>query len=71
MLELYTERVDLSFPDETYAFSWKIREIDLKTTGGILDYWPLIVAAVAVVAVLIVVIVYLRRRRGRRRHRRR
>ena len=71
MLELYTERVDLSFPDETYAFSWKIKEIDLKTTGGFLDYWPLIVVAVAVIVVLIAVFVYLRRRRGRRRHRRR
>jgi hypothetical protein len=71
MLELYNERVLVSSPDEKYALLWKIKEMDLKTTGGILDYWPLIVVAVAVVAVLIAVLVYLRRRRGRRRHRRR
>jgi len=71
MLELFTERVESSIPDDKVAFLWKIKGLDLKTTGGILDYWPLIVAAVAVVAVLIAVIVYLRRRGGRRRHRRR
>ena len=71
MLELFTERVLSTSPDEKYAFSWKIKEFDLKTTGGLLDYWPLIVVAVAVIAVLIAVIVYLRRRRGSRSHRRR
>ena len=71
MLELFTERVESSIPDDKVAFLWKIKGLDLKTTGGILDYWPLIVVAVAVVAVLIAVIVYLKRRGGRRRHRRR
>lgn len=70
MLELYTERVDSSIPDDRVALLWKIKEFDLKTAGGFLDYWPLIVVAVAVIAVLIAVIVYLRRR-GMRRHRRR
>jgi hypothetical protein len=71
MLELFTERVLSSSPDEKYALLWKIKEFDLKTTGGFLDYWPLIVVAVAVIVVLIAVLVYLRRRRGRRRHRQR
>jgi len=71
MLELFTERVESSIPDDKVAFLWKIKGLDLKTTGGILDYWPLIVAAVAVTVVLIAVFVYLRRRPGRRRHRRR
>jgi hypothetical protein len=71
MLEWYAEQVQSSSPNEKTALLWKIKEFDLKTTGGLLDYWPLIVVVVAVVAVLIAVIAYLRRRRGRRRHRRR
>jgi hypothetical protein len=69
MLEWYAEQVQTSSPNEKTALLWKIKEFDLSTIGGILDYWPLIAAAVSVVAVLIVVIVYRRKHRKKRRHR--
>jgi hypothetical protein len=68
MLEYYTEWVPSNSTNEKTTALWKIEEFDLRT-GGILDYWPLIVAGVSVVAVLLVIVVFMRKRRKRRRKR--
>jgi hypothetical protein len=70
MLEYYTEWVSSSSTNEKTTLLWKIKEFDLRTTGGTLDYWPLIAAGVSVVAVLLVIVVFLRKRRKRGRKRR-
>jgi len=69
MLEYYTEWVSSNSTNEKTTALWKIKEFDLRTIGGILDYWPLIVAGVSVVAVLLVIVVFMRKRRKRRRKR--
>lgn len=70
MLEYYTEWVSSNSTNEKTTALWKIKEFDLRTIGGILDYWPLIVAGVSVIAVLLVIVVFMRKRRKRRRKRR-
>jgi hypothetical protein len=69
MLEYYTEWLSSNSTNEKTTALWKIKEFDLRTIGGILDYWPLIVAGVSVIAVLLVIVVFMRKRRGRRRRR--
>lgn len=69
MLENYMEQVTTSSPNETAAVLWKITGFDLRTIGGILDYWPLIAAVVSVVVVVVVVIVYKKKHQKKRRHR--
>jgi hypothetical protein len=69
MLEYYTEWLSSNSTNEKTTALWKIKEFDLRTIGGILDYWPLIVAGVSVIAVLLVIVVFMRKRRGGRRRR--
>lgn len=69
MLEYYTEWVSSNSTNEKTIALWKIKEFDLRTIGGILDYWPLIVAGVLVITVLLVIVVFMRKHRGRRRRR--
>lgn len=69
MLENYMEQVTTSNPNETRALLWKIKEFDLRTIGGILDYWPLIAVAVSAAVGLTAVFIYKRKHRRKRGHR--